>query len=131
MRAAYTKTPNKIADFVGENFANKTLLDHVAKYIYPRNILYYVFWIYSILTLWWLVRWDLANPEIGLFGTLKILISPDGLLDKLVMLIWEHPSLIVFGVTIFGGTIYVRKRMEGIFSKFWSARRTNLTTLLK
>jgi Uncharacterized alpha/beta hydrolase domain (DUF2235) len=125
------KNSQKIAAFVGENFGNKTLLDHVAKYIYPRNILYYVFWIYSILTLWWLVRWDLANPEIGLFGTLKILISPDGLLDKLVMLIWEHPSLIVLGVIIFGGTIYVRKRMEGIFSKFWSARRTNLTTLLK
>jgi hypothetical protein len=56
---------------------------------------------------------------------------PDGLLDKLAMLIWEHPSLIVLGVIIFGDTIYVRKRMESIFSKFWSALRANLSNLLK
>lgn len=34
------KNPKKIADFVNQNLAHKTLLDQVEKYIYPRNILY-------------------------------------------------------------------------------------------
>lgn len=120
----------QIAVLVGRALSHKTLLEQEAKHISSRRILYYVFMAYSILTLYWLVREDLANPEIGLFGTIKILLSPDGLLDKIAILFWDHPVFIVVGAIIFASTVYVRKRMEGVFSEFWSKLRSDLRKLL-
>lgn len=106
------------------------LLDQAAKHIKVRRTLYYVFLFYSIFTLYWLVRGDLANPEVGLFGTLKILVSPDGLLDKLVVLFFDNPIFIIVGAIIFSGAVYVRKSMGRIFSDFWSGLRPGLRGLV-
>lgn len=127
------KNSKAIGHIVNEAVAHMTpplLLDQAAKHIKARRILYYGLLVYSIFTLYWLVRDDLANPEVGLFGTLKILVSPDGLLDKLATLFWDHPVFIVVGAIIFAGSVYVRKKMEGIFAAFWSKLRPNLGKLL-
>ncbi|ESS73412.1 hypothetical protein MGMO_21c00020 [Methyloglobulus morosus KoM1] len=125
------KNSQKIVDLVNDSIAPNTLLDRTSKYFQPRRILYYTFFVYSVLTLWWLVRWDISNPDVQLYGTVKILISPDGLLDKLVFLVWDHPTLILLGTIIFGGSVYVRKKMEATFSEFWSRLRPRLVDLLK
>ena len=97
--------------------------------ISQRRIIYVVLLAYSAITLYWLVRDDLAVS--GFFGVLKILVSPDGLLDKLYSLFWHHKIFVVVGVAIYGCGYMVRKKMEGIFAGFWSKLRADLDKLLK
>jgi hypothetical protein len=73
----------------------------------------------------------LSDPNVGVFGTLKILVSPDGLLDKVVKLFWEHPFFVVVGVILFLSTVYVRMKAERIFAIFWSKLRPELNSLLE
>lgn len=107
------------------------LLDQAAHLISLRRRLYSLFLGYSFFTLFWLVRGDLADPTIGLFGTLKILVSPDGLLDKLAVLFWDYPVFVLVGVIIFVASVYVRQKIEGVFAEFWSKLRPALGALLK
>jgi hypothetical protein len=102
-----------------------------SSHVAARRVLYYALLLYSLFTLKWLVQDDLENPDVGYFGTFKILVSPDGLLDKLAMLIWDYPVFLLVGIIIFIGSIYARKRMENKFTRFWSALRPSLRKLLK
>jgi hypothetical protein len=125
-----------IARMVGEAVADMRpqsllLLDQAAAPIKARRLLYYVLLCYSFFTLYWLVRGDLANPAIGLFGTLKILVSPDGLLDKLAVLFWDHPLFIIIGAILFAGSVVVRQKIERIFATFWSKLRSDLGKLVQ
>jgi hypothetical protein len=125
------KKSDAIAKLVNNAIGNLTppsLMAQAATAIAQRQILYVVFLIYSLITLYWLVRGDLADS--GILGTLKILISPDGLLDKLVSLFWHHKIFVVIGAAIYGCGYMVRKKMEGIFAKFWSTLRADLEKLL-
>ena len=97
--------------------------------IAQRKILYLVFVAFSLITLYWLLREDLANG--GVLGALKVLLSPDGLLDKLYSLFWHHKIFVLVGAGIFGAGYFVRQRMEGIFAGFWSKLRVDLEKLLK
>lgn len=106
-----------------------TLLAHVDNYRRARRGMYYVFVFYSLFTLYWLVKDDLADPRIGVFGTLKILVSPDGLLEKLAILFTTHFGFVVVGLILFSGTVYLRKKMEGIFSNFWAKLRHRVEAL--
>jgi hypothetical protein len=124
------KHSQQIADLVDTQFGGKTLLEQTAKYFLPRRILYYVFLIYSILIAWWLIRWDLAESTIEVFRRLKILVSPDGLLDKLITSFVEHPTYILLGVIVFSINVAVRRKMEDTFSEFWSKLRPQLRDML-
>lgn len=127
------KQAKKIAAAVKTGFEDlspPSLLEQAASFLKARRVLYYVMLVYSYFTLYWLVRGELADPQVGLFGTLKILVSPDGLLDKIVMLFWEHPLFVVVGVIIFGCSTYVRTQAERSFALFWSKLRPKLKTIL-
>ena len=120
----------KIADLINKQLGSQTLLEQTAKYYLPRRIVYYVFLVYTVLILWWLIRWDLAETGLDVFRRLKILVSPDGLLDKLITSFWEHPLYILLGIIIFSINVLVRRKMEDICSEFWSKLRSKLRGLL-
>lgn len=107
-----------------------SLLGQGSILVAQRQIVYVVFVLYALITFYWLIRGDLANPDIGLFGTLKILVSPDGLLDKLYSLFWHHKIFVLVGVGIFGSGYMLQQKMEGIFAGFWSKLRVDLGKLL-
>jgi hypothetical protein len=111
------------------NLSPPDLLKQGSTAIAQRKILYLVFIVYSIITLYWLLSADLANS--GFFETLKILVSPDGLLDKLYSLFWHHKIFVFVGAVIFGASYFVSEHMEGIYSGFWSKLRADLEKLLK
>jgi Uncharacterized alpha/beta hydrolase domain (DUF2235) len=126
------KKSEAIAKLVNNAIGHLTppsLMAQGATSISQRRIIYVVLLAYSAITLYWLVRDDLAVS--GFFGVLKILVSPDGLLDKLYSLFWHHKIFVVVGVAIYGCGYMVRKKMEGIFAGFWSKLRADLDKLLK
>ncbi len=104
------------------------LLQQVGGAIWMRRQLYYAFLAFSLFTLWWLLKDDYR--EKGLLEVLKILVSPDGLLDKLAVLVWRNPLLLVVGASIYGANVYVRNTMTDVFAKFWSSLRAKLKPLV-
>lgn len=121
----------KLVSTEAANSAPPSLMGYCAKAIIQRKTIYLVFVIYALITLYWLVRGDLANPEVGVLGTLKILVSPDGLLDKLYSLFWHHKIFVLVGAGIYGAGYYVRQSMEDMLAGFWSKLRPELGALLK
>jgi hypothetical protein len=125
------KKSDAIAKLVGNEIGKLTppsLMAQATTSIAQRKILYLVFVAFSLITLYWLLREDLANA--GFFGALKVLVSPDGLLDKLYSLFWHHKIFVVIGAAIYGCGYMVRKKMEGIFAGFWSKLRADVEKLL-
>lgn len=120
----------QVAELINEGFGEKTVLEQTAKFYLPRRILYYVFLVYTLLILWWLIRWDLADSALDVFRRMKILVSPDGLLDKLITSFVEHPTYILLGVIIFAINVLARRKMEDVCSKFWSKLRPKLRVVL-
>jgi Uncharacterized alpha/beta hydrolase domain (DUF2235) len=122
----------EIANLVGNELAKMTspsLLGVAGKLIRKRQALFYSFLVYSIMTLCWVV-WG-NHPDVGFLEGFKILVSPDGLLDKIGDLVMHHKMLMLLGVFIYGVSYIVRKKIESIFSNFWSRLRPNLRDLLK
>jgi Uncharacterized alpha/beta hydrolase domain (DUF2235) len=105
-----------------------SLLNKVKTYIHARNILYQVFLIFTFIILYVLFADDYS--KVGIFGILKILVSPDGLLDKIGILFWDKPIFVGVGLVIFGSTVYVRKQIGRVFGGFWSKVRPDLQKLL-
>lgn len=97
-------------------------------YINLRRWIYYTFLTYSFFTLYWLLQDDIAGKGFwgGLFAAIKVLATPDTLLDRLGLLLWSNLWLTGIGILIFAAAVYVRTSMEKIFSEFWSPLRHSM-----
>jgi Uncharacterized alpha/beta hydrolase domain (DUF2235) len=126
------KKSDAIAKLVGNEIGKMSppsLMGQGASSIAQRKILYLVFIAFSLITLYWLFKEDLADA--GILGALKVLLSPDGLLDKLYSLFWHHKIFVLVGAGIYGASYFVRQRMESIFAGFWSKLRADLDKLVR
>ena len=65
-----------------------------------------------------------------LLDMLKMLVSPDSLLENIALLFRDHPVFILVGATLFGCTVKVREISEHIFCQFWVKLRPELRKLL-
>lgn len=108
------------------------LLNDVKGLILQRVFLYYVAVCFTIFTLYQLILGSLATPNTSFFGAIKELVSPDSLLDKLVLLCWHHPQYAVTGAVIVGVAIWVRKKLASKFTEYWGKgnRRSQLKPLV-
>lgn len=127
-KKSYDAIAKLVNDAVGK-LTPPSLMGQAANSIAQRRTLHLVFIIFSLITLYWLIREDLASS--GILGTLKILVSPDGLLDKLYLLFWHHKIFVLVGAGIYGSAYFVRKNMERIFAGFWSKLRAELNELIE
>jgi uncharacterized protein (DUF2235 family) len=124
----------KVAEVIASGTApsQPSLLQQTEQLIEQRRIVYYLMWAYSAFTVYWLVADDIRGHGFwgGLFSALKILVAPDSLLDKLVLLLWGNTWLVVVGLAIFGFSVYLRKRTEKVYSLYWSRFRALLKPLV-
>ncbi|SJM91514.1 conserved hypothetical protein [Crenothrix polyspora] len=126
-----SKAIAELVNHAAGNMQSATLLGQAKTPIMARRILHFVLVIYSLITLYWLIRGDLQASDMTLLDILKMLVSPDSLLENIGLLFRDHPIFIVVGIIIFGCTVKVRQITEHIFSQFWSKLRPNLQKLLQ
>ena len=111
------------------------LLTKVSCLICKRHLLYNTLIVYSIAMLIWVVRGDFMDAYdnalntgqgrfsgmlTGIFAVIKILVSPDGLLNKLSVLFWDNWPLALVGLVLWGAAQFVRNRQAAVYSRFWS-----------
>ena len=108
------------------------LLSRAARYVTARRLLYYAFLGYSLFTLYWMFRdeWVGKGALSGLFATLKALVGPESLLDKLAWLLWDNPWLVAIGLLIFIAAHFVWSRMGKLFCHHWHPLRARLRSLI-
>lgn len=104
------------------------LLGDVRDLIAKRRGIYYVFLAYSVFTLYWLVKNDVATK--GVLGAIAQLLNPEILLQKLALLLWTHSWLTLIGLAILFVAYRFRSSQEKKFSDFWSRFRKKLKTLV-
>ncbi|WP_394754852.1 DUF2235 domain-containing protein [Crenothrix sp.] len=112
------------------NLSTGSLLGQAKTQIIARKIFHFALVIYSLITLYWLLRGDLDNSNMTLLDMLKMLVSPDSLLENIALLFRDHPVFILVGATLFGCTVKVREISEHIFCQFWVKLRPELRKLL-
>lgn len=110
------------------NDLSSPLLQEVQRQIYLRRGIYYAFLVYSLFTLYWLVRGDIQGkaPLEALGIAIKALAAPESLLGKLSTLFWSNSWLTLIGVSIFAVAVHVRSKMEETFTTFWSEFRSEI-----
>lgn len=104
------------------------LLQKVSGYIHLRRGIYYIFLVYSVFTLYWLLRDDIKNE--GFWPAIRLLAAPDALLKKLGLLLWSNFWLTGIGILIFAAAAYVRTSMTKTFSTFWSPLRHSIKKII-
>jgi hypothetical protein len=123
-----------VADVIASGTApsQPSLLQQTEQLIEKRRIVYYVMLAYAAFTLYWLVADDISGHSFwgGVFTAVKILLSPDSLLDKLVLLLWGNTWLVVVGLAIFAASVYLRKQTERVYSLYWSKFRALIKPLV-
>ncbi len=100
------------------------LLDKVKNLIHKRRNIYYVFLGYSLFTLYWLIKGDIASK--GGLGAISQLLNPDILVQKLGLLLWTHSWLTFVGLGILFVAYRTRSSLAKIFADFWSPLRKKL-----
>jgi len=106
------------------------LLNQHKGLILQRSFLYYAFLSFTIFTLYQLILGSLATSGAGVFGEIKTLVSPDGLLDKLALLCWQQPKYAVTALLIFVASIWTRKKLTNEFTASWGTLRDQLKSLV-
>ncbi len=104
------------------------LLEENKKFIHSRRLIYYLFSLYSLLTVYWLFHQEIQNE--GIFAAIKALISPDILIEKLASLLWHNGLLTLGGVILFLISVYLRVKMSEKIDQFWFNLRQPLKKLL-
>jgi len=102
--------------------------DKVKRYIRLRRSIYHAFVAYSVFTLYWLLQDDIEGKGFwgGLATSVKMLVTPDTLLEKIGLLLWSNFGLMLIGILILGASVYVRAAMKKAFSMFWSPLRRRI-----
>jgi hypothetical protein len=93
-----------------------------------RRFIYYIFLSYSLFTIYWIMRDDIEKD--GIFSAIKVLVTPDILLEKLLSLFYSNSLITIGGVLIFGFSVYIHNKISNIFTKFWSPLRAKIKKLL-
>ncbi len=114
----------------GNPIIQPLLLNKVKGLVLQRIFVYYVFLSFSMFTLYQLMLGSLATSSEGVFGEIKMLASPDGLLDKLALLCWEQPKYAVTGTLIVIASIWIRKKLLNEFTEYWGKLRRKLKPLV-
>lgn len=129
------KNSSQILSEVSPNSAStlmSPLLQKVKGLTHLRRGIYYAFLIYSVFTLYWLLRDDIAGKGFleGAAIVIQTLAAPDKLLGKLGHLLWSDIWLTGVGILIVAAAAYVRTAMADTFSAFWSGLRTSINGLV-